>query len=312
MSQKYKLYVSKVKKHILSTAILNAMIFGSFACANETGSDLKISGGSSTNAYPAVVALTAANGQRCSGTFIAGNLALTAAHCIASSPISYYQSYQGRAHSMPNFFSNQTFSSAAHDIAVVVFDQNVAPAIMSLAPSLPNHISSATIVGLGITNTGSAFGTKRTGSTHNVQVHTPAQDVILATNGPGNATGNLGDSGGPILVNDTIVGVFSKSNPTSYAYANAADGINRNWINGFLGSSAPQPQQQATSADLPTTYAPSTYAPSPNSAVPHTYTQQQGYRTQQNQGSTFQYPTNFDHSVCIGYDASGYCITRFL
>jgi len=162
------------------------------------------------------------NNASCTATFVSANTLLTAAHCLeGNGPVSV--TIDGKSEGVSpqlttNLFYNHPGYAARwweHDLAVVHFTQPVAEKwtrVASLAPAKGNDL---TIVGFG---TSSLYGQgtfrKRTGKNQVENVGTgritfrgkdlpeqapPGEDVLNAP----------GDSGGPMIVDNMLVGVSS-------------------------------------------------------------------------------------------------------
>jgi hypothetical protein len=222
------------------------------------GTCFQIVNGEVTNLHPAVVLLShqeiqTVNGQRvlshstCSGTFIGTNAILTAGHCLRNGTTSglrfiatrrvasiddYARQYQS-AEAATSVIHNPVYGDALDinndaearlDMAVLLFDKDVAPAVIPLAGRRPSEGARAIVVGYGSDHIGDPEPrnfqaiSKRTGE-NSVLAAFPGKDWALAlvgrtaTSSPvTNPTDSLpakGDSGGPMLVDGKVAGVVS-------------------------------------------------------------------------------------------------------
>lgn len=179
--------------------------------SGQTGS-LKIAGGYKTDEFPSVVDM-----GHCTGTFIASNILLTAAHCVKGKDtikISYegnaYQSSLAIAH--PNFTGNFRGKDNTHDIGLVIFDQKISKHLSKIDPVRPPDGSDIDIVGFGGAG-GKSYGKNilltepdlpgfRFDTSDYLTIKGSDREFTRAVSEPG-------DSGGPMLYQGNIVGVTS-------------------------------------------------------------------------------------------------------
>ena len=166
---------------------------------------------------PAVVIVTTP-GEMCSGSVIAPNVVLTAAHCVI--PGATYSIQNQTAYSVtleasvtqiyvePNYDSTTT----AYDAAIMVFDTpsvGTSPKPITLSNILPAIGQSVTAVGYGHTADGGDMGLQNsvpmTVQSPDSSNWTPTDTQFEA--GAPNSTIAPGDSGGPLLVGNTQVGI---------------------------------------------------------------------------------------------------------
>ena len=184
--------------------------------------------------YPEVVELIAdhANGlnARCSGTFVADNIVLTAAHCLFDNTGQavkriVYQAPDGREHDGKLYpskdfdWSGSMVDRITSDLGMVHFDTRLAPKIAKIAQKIPLKGDAITLVGYGVTDllTETGDGNKNFG--HNdvqlvkeniVYVAGYAQDRIRDVPKGVESISGAGDSGGGIFnANGELVAVIS-------------------------------------------------------------------------------------------------------
>jgi secreted trypsin-like serine protease len=238
----------KTWKHKVAHAVASSLLLGLVACGqtNDTQetSETKVTNGlKASGEFPSVILLQFSTGgygsSICTGTFVNDAQVVTAAHCVydilkngrtASSMTFTKTLANGRSQRVtavslkyhpgytvvPGKLSN-------HDLAVVTFPRNSAPATTPLYPQTPSVGQKFTIVGFGVNDyqydaagqqTGSGSGTKRKGENEIYQVEdgmikfygVPTASDPTVAQGQAAASGS-GDSGGPLLIDGSLAAV---------------------------------------------------------------------------------------------------------
>ncbi len=195
--------------------------------------------------YPAVVKVL----PGCTGTFIDHNILITAAHCI-------YGRYQGEIDQEVTIQTHhkqvtsikayvhrkyiRAFSPRQHDLAILEFPNNSAPAIRYIANQTPPVRSHVTLVGHGFQQLDFGnYGTKRYG--HNIINSITdyfiiiRQDDYTSETPAGVRSGtSSGDSGGPLFYNNEMIGIVGGGGTKNTKYVNLNDPDNREFINKTL------------------------------------------------------------------------------
>ena len=182
------------------------------SCTDGTISDVKVTNGKTTLAFPAVVEIQQGKSS-CSATFIRPDVLLTAAHCIdPDGPPIVVPSLKIASE---DFVAHPDFPTKFDkDVGLIFFDHDVASATMPLQFVLPTKGDPVTLVGYGnnryVRNlrTAGANGVKRTG-TNKVALVGDLGITLVGTPDAfpegqmqptgENSSGAPGDSGGPLL-----------------------------------------------------------------------------------------------------------------
>lgn len=232
-------------KHKVAYVVASSFLI---ACgqANDTAqhSETKVTNGLKASAeYPSVVLLqfsAGAGSAICTGTFVNDAQVVTAAHCVydllkaGRSAASMYITTEVAGRSERVNATNLQYHPgytvvpgklSNHDLAVVTFPANSAPAITNLYPKTPSVGQKFTIVGFGVNDyrydstgeqTGTGSGVKRKGENQIYQVESgmirfygvPTASDPLIAQGQDAASGS-GDSGGPMLIDGALAAVTS-------------------------------------------------------------------------------------------------------
>jgi hypothetical protein len=234
------------------------------SCSDGTMSDVKVTNGKPTLAFPAVVEIQQGKSS-CSATFIRPDVLLTAAHCIDRDgpPIAV----PSLKIASEDFVAHPDFPTKIDkDVGLIFFDHDVASATMPLQFVLPTKGDSVTLVGYGNNRyvrrllTAGANGVKRTGTNKVALVNdlgitlvgTPdafPEGEMQATGE--NSSGAPGDSGGPLLSTaGEILGIasyISRSDSTPDVETTYATLTNvRDFLEQHLARSGKKPNFVAT------------------------------------------------------------------
>ena len=185
----------------------------------------------------------------CTGTFVSANTMLTAAHCIENGLTPNYvpgtsfdlsrgdliEKWVAEAPKVKDVIvseldteSNGTIRSdkGYKDIAVIIFEDDVAPAIMPLLGRSPKKDEKVEVMGFGLTTAleggqAPSVSKKRHGFNKiykQDQIDEGYKDSIVivgdaTTNGSDKSLTGHGDSGGPLIVDGAIAGICSSGGP---------------------------------------------------------------------------------------------------
>lgn len=206
------------------------------SCASSANdSEVKITNGNVTSAYPAVVKLDVKNGERetfCTGTFLSDAVVLTAAHCFFTvdsdevkmglvKAISYvrHPKFQYHIPALPDL------DGTVFDIALVKFPKGTSKDFLPLTQKPENAGAKVLLVGFGGSNAqrGAEHSSKREGRTlvtdrRDGRYFIEGGDGVIRQDksrqvfpNEGYASISNGDSGGPLMTSDgrSILGVAS-------------------------------------------------------------------------------------------------------
>lgn len=221
---------------------------------------LAIVSGKKTTDFPSVGLLAMVQDGKvkgvCTGTFVGRNTILTAAHCASEDPdvvvyvpghdVDFGTTTEARAAALKkgkrpkkvlllgkdiafgHGDSMDPSKDSRRDLAILIFEDDVAPAVTPILERRAKEGETATIVGYGDTSipeggsppSDASRVTKRRGTNKvrywDEELFGPADDGVLLLTGAAETSGDKavsmaghGDSGGPLLVNDAIAGVAS-------------------------------------------------------------------------------------------------------
>ncbi len=219
---------------------------------------------------PAIVQISAAIGggasASCTATWVSANTIITAAHCLydqgrklTNVVVSRGAGKGAKAIKVlthPKYVDSQTVPIDSYDVGVLVFPANSSPEYIPVAPAAPAANDGIVIVGYGKYDhaNGSSGGQKRIGSNNISEIDRQGRLTFEGTprpttggqDGSGqNVVNSQGDSGGPMLFNERIIGVSSSVDANLTAsgelrghYENLRHGPIESWLRSTIAEGA--------------------------------------------------------------------------
>jgi secreted trypsin-like serine protease len=176
-----------------------------------------LTSGTITDGDPAVVEIVEHDRSICTGTVIAPNVVLTAAHCASLElAVGIHRLAVDRVIIHPRFEP----VTLANDLALLVVarELGIEPVVLARAGDLSDHLTGTEVrlVGFGLASIEDPEQAKREG--WSVVAESPPSHLHLT---PAPSQPCLGDSGGPVFIDDRLVAVVSWGDARCEAYAYA-------------------------------------------------------------------------------------------
>ena len=270
-----------------------------------SGSCLNLVNGLDTRDFPTVVRLVGIRGKSygvCTGTFISPTALITAAHCIDSSAnggvsivagdrLDFSQNIMAGSIKAIRAFTRGFIGSTGDtsktdtvnkDTAIVLFPRGAAKAYAAIAAAKPSPGVKATSVGYGLTD---YYDEANAGQNYDASKHYGSIDVVPSGDGSNIYVGDyttqesekvlgakivdsMGDSGGPLFVNNEITGTLSVGGSRD----RASDGLTA-YFSVFVDINSADTREliriaNDAGADIPPPGTPPTNLSSPSTAAP--------------------------------------------
>jgi len=214
----------------------------------------RIINGDFTNAFPAVAGVVIWNPTDtvlCTGTLVGPSVVLTAAHCVSDEPVAirvtfFHEDGTGEQYMADAYAIHPQYSFPRADLAMLLLEAPVAGiAPVPLAPRKPRSGKAGTIVGYG-QDEGGNVGVKEVGMVRLMRCPRRVPALGLSSGSLARAlcwqaqsweqTTCHGDSGGPLLIGDSLAGVTSggEANCSGLLSWDTSVVPFRRWIRGLM------------------------------------------------------------------------------